>query len=41
MKARVGKPALPFELKDTTGEIHRLDDDAGHWLLLIFHRHLG
>jgi len=41
MKSMVGKPAIPFELRDTKGEIHRLEDDFGHWLLLVFHRHLG
>ena len=41
MKNLTGKPAIPFELPDTQGNIHRLEDDTGHWLLLVFHRHLG
>jgi peroxiredoxin len=40
MTAFVGKPALTFELPDTKDRIHRLDDYAGRWLLLVFHRHL-
>lgn len=36
-----GKPALPFALADSRGNIHHLADHAGHWLLLVFHRHLG
>jgi peroxiredoxin len=36
-----GKPASPFTLQDSTGLTHRLDDYRGHWLLLVFHRHLG
>ena len=39
--ARIGKPAVPFELKDGTGNMVRLEDYAGGWLLLVFHRHLG
>jgi len=41
MKSKVGQPAVPFELKDTVGNIHRLEDHPGHWQLLVFHRHLG
>jgi peroxiredoxin len=41
MKSRVSKAAVPFELKDTAGNTHRLEDDLGHWQLLVFHRHLG
>ncbi len=41
MNSLLGQAAPPFELKDTIGNIHRLSDDAGHWLLLVFHRHLG
>ncbi len=37
----LAKPALPFVLFDTEGKQHELDDDTGHWLLLVFHRHLG
>ncbi|GEM_PF-1412441 len=40
VKASEGTPAVPFALKDTTGALHRLDDYAAKWLLLIFHRHL-
>jgi hypothetical protein len=38
---RVGEAAAPFALTDTAGRLHRLDDYGGHWLLLVFHRHLG
>jgi peroxiredoxin len=41
MQSLVGKPAIRFELPDAYGNIHRLEDDRGHWLLLVFHRHLG
>lgn len=41
MKARTGHPAVPFELKDTAGQVHHLEEDFGHWQLLVFHRHLG
>lgn len=37
----VGRPAVPFALRDPEGALHRLEDHAGHWLLLVFHRHLG
>ena len=37
---RVRSPAVPFGLQDATGTLHRLDHYAGHWLLLVFHRHL-
>jgi len=40
VKASVGNPAVPFALKDTAGALHRLEDYAGKWLLLVFHRHL-
>ena len=37
-----GSRAHPFELVDSiAGRIHRLEDFAGSWLLLVFHRHLG
>lgn len=36
-----GKPAVPFELWDIDGRIHRLEDYRGTWLLMVFHRHLG
>ena len=38
---RVGDPAVPFALPDAEGLLHRLEDYGGHWLLLVFHRHLG
>jgi peroxiredoxin len=41
MSSSVGKPAIDFELKDSSGAVHRLQDYTGHWLLLVFHRHLG
>lgn len=34
-------PAIPFVLPDSSGREHRLEDYRGHWLLLVFHRHLG
>lgn len=36
-----GKPAFPFNLRDSTGRNHTLDVYAGSWLLMVFHRHLG
>ena len=36
-----GSPAVPFELNDTRGHTHQLQDYAGHWLLIVFHRHLA
>lgn len=36
-----GKPAVPFELPDTTRRRLQLADYAGKWLLLVFHRHLA
>ncbi len=38
---KLGRPAVPFELKDASGGMHRLEDGLGHWQLLVFHRHLG
>lgn len=32
-----GLPAPAFELRDQTGEIHRLADYAGQWLVLYFY----
>ena len=40
MPGLVGAPAVTFELPDPTGATHRLQDFAGHFLLLVFHRHL-
>jgi peroxiredoxin len=33
--------AVPFALTDSRGHTHTLTDYEGHWLLLVFHRHLG
>lgn len=41
MQNLVGKPAVDFALPDIHGETVRRSDFAGHWLLLVFHRHLG
>jgi peroxiredoxin len=41
MKDLTGQPAIEFDLLDTDGNSHRLTEDKGHWLLLVFHRHLG
>ena len=38
---RTGRGAVVFELSDATGRLHRLNDYRNHWLLLVFHRHLG
>ena len=40
MKSEVGSPAAAFELPDTEGTVHRLEQHRGHWLLMVFHRHL-
>lgn len=37
----MGKPAGPFSLHDSHGTVHSLEEYAGSWLLLMFHRHLG
>ena len=39
--SREADPAVPFELTDLQGRTHRLEDYAGKWLLLMFHRHLA
>ena len=36
-----GKPAITFNLRDSRGTTHRLEDYRGKWLLMVFHRHLG
>ncbi len=41
MKSKVGSPAVAFALEDTAGTVRRLDQFRGHWLLMVFHRHLG
>lgn len=42
----VGQRAVAFELLDSQGKVHRLEDSRerdgrGRWLVLLFHRHLG
>ena len=41
MVNQTGNEAAPFELRDSNGEVHRLEDYRGRWLLMVFHRHLG
>ena len=41
MPNMTGSAAVAFELQDISGVTRRLDDYAGDWLLLVFHRHLG
>ena len=41
IRAFTNSSGIEFELKDTSGAVHQLQDYAGHWLLLVFHRHLG
>jgi len=41
MNDKVNQPAVKFELRDANQVVHRLQDYSGHWLLLVFHRHLG
>jgi len=36
-----GRSAVPFALEDPHGRTFRLEDFAGAWLLLTFHRHLA
>jgi peroxiredoxin len=38
---QVGSPAVGFALEDAAGTVHRLEDYRQHWLLIVFHRHLG
>jgi peroxiredoxin len=40
MRSKVGFPAVAFELEDTAGTVRRLAQYRGHWLLMVFHRHL-
>jgi hypothetical protein len=40
MKSKVWSPAVPCALEDTAGAVHRLEQYRGHWLLMVFHRHL-
>ena len=39
--SREGQPAVPYALPDTAGRTRRLEDHAGRWRLLVFHRHLA
>ena len=41
MENLTGKTAVPFKLNDSQGNLHELQTDGKHWLLLVFHRHLG
>lgn len=41
MNYLMGKPAIPFKLRDIHGKYHLLEDYRGSWLLMVFHRHLG
>ena len=41
MQSKENQNAVPFAIADTGGHTHKLEDSAGRWLLLIFHRHLG
>jgi len=41
MSTLTGMPAIPFRLQDSAGQIHRLEEYRGRWLLMVFHRHLG
>lgn len=41
MSPWVNKQAVPFELPDTEGKVHRLSDYHGRWLWIVFHRHLA
>ncbi len=41
MKTKRGQPAVGFRLPEITGRWHQLANYSGHWLLLVFHRHLA
>ena len=41
MTAQLGENVANIELARLGGGVWRLDEDRGHWCLLIFHRHLG
>lgn len=36
-----GRAAPAFALPDTEGRSHGPENHLGHWLLLVFHRHLA
>ena len=40
-KSNLGLTAVDFEVPDIHGRSHGLAEFSGHWLLLVFHRHLG
>ena len=41
MSDLTGKPAIPFRLRDSTGQWRQFEEYRGSWLLMVFHRHLG
>jgi hypothetical protein len=41
MKSKVGLPAVGLALEDTAGAVHRVEQYRGHWLLMVFLRHLS
>jgi len=41
VKSNVGSPAVGFVLQDTAGAVYRLEQYRGHWLLMVFLRHLS
>jgi peroxiredoxin len=41
MSDLTGTHAIPFRLRDSTGQSHSLEEYRGSWLLMVFHRHLG
>jgi peroxiredoxin len=41
MSDLTGHPAIPFNLRDSGGKPHLLENYRGSWLLMVFHRHLG
>lgn len=41
MSSLTGKPAVPFAIHDSNGNLHTQEEYKGGWLLLVFHRHLG
>lgn len=38
---KVGSAAVDFALPDAEGQTHTLAQYEGHWLLMVFHRHLA
>lgn len=41
MKNRTGSKAVDYSLEDSSGKQHCLQELAGQWALLVFHRHLS